>query len=97
MTHTEQIDLILNTARDAGYIPRYWNYAKRYFEMVSGDCTMRGHWNIHDNAWSVCTKIKHPKMGEQSMWRNYLTIQDVISVVLYAREHIGKQVRYESN
>lgn len=95
MTATEQVDLIVNTARDAGYIPKRWNYKQRSFALIAGDCLIKGHWNIHDNAWSVCTTLKHPKYGERPMWRNFLTLEEVIKVVIYPREHISKQVKYE--
>jgi hypothetical protein len=95
MTHTEEIDCIRHTARDAGFIPRRWDYRKRNFELIAGDCTIKGHWNIHDLAWSVCTTLKHPKKGERPMWRNFLTHEEVIKVIMHPREHICKPISFQ--
>lgn len=96
MTLTEQIDNIIGVAKDVGYTTCCWDYGKKKFWFISGGCHIQGHWNIYDNAFSVRTKLKHPNKGYTELWRNHLTLEDVIRIVMNPREHVNKQAIYVS-
>jgi hypothetical protein len=86
------IDHFLALLRDKGYICKKWCYTHKSVNAISGECSIRIHYNINDDAWSVGTTLTHPIQGKNTTWRNHLTSDDVCKIILYEREHIGKKV-----
>jgi hypothetical protein len=86
----QQIDSFRLLAKDAGYTYIVWKYDRNELFLKSAVCDMKCHWNTNDEAWSVRTTLKHPRLGESELWRNFLTEDDVKRVIMNPREHIGK-------
>lgn len=86
----QQIDEFRLLAEGGAWTKVVWQYDKNQIYLFGAEVDLKAHWNINDDAWSVRTVLKHPRLGNTELWRNHMTSDEVKRVIMCPREHTGK-------
>lgn len=84
---------IMNTAIDNDMQVQRCDIPSMTYWFRTSDVYIKVHWNKRNEGFSVMTRLRHPKQGGTELWRNYLTLNEVLRVLINPREHINKPHR----